>query len=84
VYSTRNLNDADGLKFPAACAPDLLISAYFNQRLHAPALALPKRGCLNIHLALQPEASDSSHSCIAARPASFNTKSPRSPVARDG
>jgi len=56
VYTTRNLNDADGLKFLAACAPDLLVSAYFNQRVHAPALALPKHGCLNIHPALLPEA----------------------------
>jgi methionyl-tRNA formyltransferase len=56
VYTTRNLNDAEGLKFLAACAPDLLISAFFNQRLHAPALALPKHGCLNIHPALLPEA----------------------------
>jgi methionyl-tRNA formyltransferase len=56
VYTTRNLNDAEGLKFLAACAPDLLVSAFFNQRLHAPALALPKRGCLNIHPALLPEA----------------------------
>jgi len=56
VYTTRNLNDKDGLKFLAACAPDLLVSAFFNQRLHAPALALPKHGCLNIHPALLPEA----------------------------
>jgi methionyl-tRNA formyltransferase len=56
VYTTRNLNDAEGMKFLAACAPDLLVSAYFNQRLHAPALALPKHGCLNIHPALLPEA----------------------------
>jgi methionyl-tRNA formyltransferase len=56
VYTTRNLNDAEGLKFLAACAPDLLVSAFFNQRLHAPALALPKHGCLNIHPALLPAA----------------------------
>jgi len=56
VYTTRNLNDEDGLKFLAACAPDLLVCAYFNQLLHAPALALPKYGCLNIHPALLPEA----------------------------
>jgi methionyl-tRNA formyltransferase len=56
VYTTRNLNDEEGLKFLAACAPDLLVSAFFNQRLHAPALALPKLGCLNIHPALLPEA----------------------------
>ena len=56
VYTTRNINDAQGLQFLAACAPDLLVSAFFNQRVHAPALALPKRGCLNIHPALLPEA----------------------------
>jgi methionyl-tRNA formyltransferase len=56
VYITRNLNDADGLKFLAVCAPDLLVSAFFNQRLHAPALARPLLGCLNIHPALLPEA----------------------------
>ena len=56
VYTTRNINDAQGLEFLSACAPDLLVSAFFNQRVHAPALALPKRGCLNIHPALLPEA----------------------------
>jgi methionyl-tRNA formyltransferase len=56
VLTTRDINDADGLRFLAACAPDLLVSAFFNQRLHAPALALPKRGCLNIHPSLLPEA----------------------------
>ena len=56
VYTTRNINDAQGLQFLAACAPDLLISAFFNQRVHAPALALPKQGCLNIHPALLPDA----------------------------
>jgi methionyl-tRNA formyltransferase len=56
VLTTRNLNDAEGLKFLAGCAPDLLVSAFFNQRLHEPALALPKHGCLNIHPALLPEA----------------------------
>jgi methionyl-tRNA formyltransferase len=56
VLTTRNINDAEGLRFLAACAPDLLVSAFFNQRVHAPALALPKRGCLNIHPSLLPEA----------------------------
>ena len=56
VLTTRNINDVEGLRFLAACAPDLLISAFFNQRVHAPALALPKHGCLNIHPALLPEA----------------------------
>lgn len=56
VLTTRDVNDAEGLKFLRGCAPDLLVSAFFNQRLHAPALALPKLGCLNIHPSLLPEA----------------------------
>lgn len=56
VYTTRDLNDAGGLRFLAACKPDLLVSAFFNQRLHPAALALPKRGCLNIHPSLLPAA----------------------------
>jgi methionyl-tRNA formyltransferase len=56
VFTTRDINDTEGLKFLAACAPDLLVSAFFNQRLHAPALALPTRGCLNIHPSLLPGA----------------------------
>ncbi len=56
VLATRNLNDAQGLRFLAECAPDLLVSSFFNQRLNAAALALPTRGCLNIHPSLLPEA----------------------------
>jgi methionyl-tRNA formyltransferase len=56
VLMTRNLNDAEGLRFLGECAPDLLVSAFFNQRLSAAALAVPSRGCLNIHPSLLPEA----------------------------
>jgi methionyl-tRNA formyltransferase len=56
VLTTRNLNDAEGLRFLTECAPDLLISAFFNQRLNAATLALPSRGCLNIHPSLLPDA----------------------------
>jgi methionyl-tRNA formyltransferase len=56
VLTTRNLNDAEGLRFLAECAPDILVSAFFNQRVGAAVLALPARGCLNIHPSLLPEA----------------------------
>jgi methionyl-tRNA formyltransferase len=56
VLCTRNINTAEGLRFLAACAPDLMVCAFFNQRLGPAALALPKRGCLNIHPSLLPEA----------------------------
>ena len=56
LLTTRDINDAEGLHFLKKCAPDLLISAFFNQRVHASALALPKYGCLNIHPSLLPDA----------------------------
>jgi methionyl-tRNA formyltransferase len=56
VLATRDINDAEALRFLTECAPDLLVSAFFNQRLHPAALALPKRGCINIHPSLLPEA----------------------------
>jgi len=56
VFRTRDINDVDGLHFLTSCAPDLIISAFFNQRLHAAALAVPRRGCLNIHPSLLPAA----------------------------
>jgi methionyl-tRNA formyltransferase len=56
VLTTRDINDAEGLRFLKACAPDLLVSAFFNQRVDAAALALPKHGSLNIHPSLLPDA----------------------------
>ncbi len=56
VLTTRNINDPESLKFLEACEPDLLISAFFNQRVHGAALAVPTRGCLNIHPSLLPAA----------------------------
>jgi methionyl-tRNA formyltransferase len=55
VHTTRDLNSAAGLGFLARCAPDLLLSACFDQRLGEAALAIPTRGCVNIHPALLPE-----------------------------
>jgi methionyl-tRNA formyltransferase len=56
VLATRDINDAEGLRFLKMCAPDLLVSAFFNQRVGAEALQLPKYGCLNIHPSLLPDA----------------------------
>ena len=55
-FATRDLNETNGLRFLAACKPDIVISAFFNQRLHSPALALPRLGCVNIHPSLLPAA----------------------------
>lgn len=56
VLTTRNLNDVEGLRFLSSCTPDLLVSAFFNQRVHAAVLGLPPYGCLNIHPSLLPDA----------------------------
>jgi methionyl-tRNA formyltransferase len=56
VFNTRNINDAEALRFLSACEPDLLVSAFFNQRLHAATLTLPRYGCVNVHPSLLPDA----------------------------
>jgi methionyl-tRNA formyltransferase len=56
VLTTRDINDAAGLRFLKTCAPDLLVSAFFNQRVGGAALELPKCGSVNIHPSLLPDA----------------------------
>lgn len=55
ALATRDLNDAAGLAFLRARAPELLVSAFFNQRLHAPALGVARLGSVNIHPSLLPD-----------------------------
>jgi folate-dependent phosphoribosylglycinamide formyltransferase PurN len=55
VYTTQNINDAAGLAFLRSSKPDLLVSAFFDQRLQEPALAVSARACVNIHPSLLPE-----------------------------
>ena len=54
--TTRDLNDPEGRAFLAECAPDLLISSFFNQRFRGETLAIPDLACLNIHPSLLPDA----------------------------
>ena len=54
VHTTGDINDPRALRFLVDCAADLLISAFFDQRLHEAALAVPTRGCVNIHPSLLP------------------------------
>ena len=55
VHTTRNINDPEGVRFIGGCAPDLLVSAFFDQRLGEAVLAMPAYGCVNIHPSLLPE-----------------------------
>jgi methionyl-tRNA formyltransferase len=54
VHTTRNVNDPEALRFLTDCAPDLLVSAFFDQRLQEGALAVASYGCVNIHPSLLP------------------------------
>ena len=55
VLVTRDLNDAAGLAFLRDCAPDLLVSAYFNQRLGEAVLGSARRAAINLHPSLLPD-----------------------------
>jgi methionyl-tRNA formyltransferase len=54
VFNTRDVNDPQGIRFLQDCAPDLLVSAFFDQRLQQHALGIPRLGCINIHPSLLP------------------------------
>jgi methionyl-tRNA formyltransferase len=55
ILQTRDINVADGIAFVQACNPDLMLSAHFNQLIGPELLALPPKGCLNIHPGQLPE-----------------------------
>ena len=54
VHTTPDINGPESLEFLDNCRPELLVSAFFDQRLREPALAVAKLGCLNIHPSLLP------------------------------
>lgn len=47
--TTRDINTPAAIDFITTCAADIMLSAHFNQFIHAEVLALPRIGCLNIH-----------------------------------
>lgn len=55
VWTTRRINDAASRAFMEARAPDLLVSAFFNQRIDEEVANLPRLGAVNIHPSLLPE-----------------------------
>jgi len=54
VFSTRDINTVAALAFVHGCGPDVLVSAFFNQRIGAAVLAVPSTLALNIHPSLLP------------------------------
>ncbi len=54
-FITRNLNDRLGTEFVRLLAPDLLLSAFFNQRIEELTYRIPTFGAINIHPSLLPQ-----------------------------
>jgi methionyl-tRNA formyltransferase len=54
VLTTRDVNDERGVQFLRDCSPDLIVSAFFDQRLREAVLAIPRSSCVNIHPSLLP------------------------------
>jgi methionyl-tRNA formyltransferase len=54
LLATPRINDPEGMAFVAKIAPDLLVSAYFNQVIDADVAGLPRLGAVNIHPGLLP------------------------------
>lgn len=55
VWQTRDINDAEGIAFLTEKSSDYLLTVNFNQKLSAEVLALPSRGCINLHPSLLPD-----------------------------
>lgn len=55
VLTTRDVNDQQGRTFIDACAADLLVSAFFNQRIGSDLRDRPAAGSVNIHPSLLPD-----------------------------
>ncbi|NOY63731.1 MAG: hypothetical protein GXP10_11390 [Gammaproteobacteria bacterium] len=49
VHDTKNINSEQSVRWLRDLKPDILLSAYFNQRIDEPVLAIPQLGCLNVH-----------------------------------
>lgn len=55
LLATRNINDPAGLAFAAAARPDVLVSAFFNQRIGDDLIRLPRLAAVNVHPSLLPD-----------------------------
>ena len=55
MTATRQINSAECIQFVKDTSPDLLVSAFFNQRIDAAVSALPSFGAINIHPSPLPD-----------------------------
>lgn len=54
LHDTADINTAEAAQFLRVVAPDLILSAYFNQFIHKQVRELPRYGSINIHPSLLP------------------------------
>lgn len=54
LHRTQDVNGRTSRDAVAAAAPDVIVTAGFGQKLGAALLALPPKGCLNLHTSLLP------------------------------
>jgi len=55
VFSDKDINSPQSLKWLKNLNPEILFSGFFNQKLGAEALSIPSLACLNLHPALLPK-----------------------------
>ena len=55
LCNTRDINGVAARRFVAGLEPDLLVSAFFNQRIGEAVTAIPRAGAVNIHPSLLPD-----------------------------
>ena len=54
VYTPTQINDSEWVEVIRACGPDILFSFYYRKLVSAKILAIPPRGCYNLHGSLLP------------------------------
>jgi methionyl-tRNA formyltransferase len=55
AWTTRRVNDAASRAFIEARSPDLIVSAFFNQRIAEDVACVPRLGAVNIHPSALPD-----------------------------
>lgn len=54
VYTPEQINDPEWVAVLRSCEPDILFSFYYRKLVSAKILAIPRRGCYNLHGSLLP------------------------------
>jgi len=55
ILRIRSINAPESVALINSYHPDVIVSVFFNQRLHRDVLNLPRLGCINLHNSLLPK-----------------------------